>query len=90
MAVGSGVVSTGLKWWIVPTVVLTMVGVPALAVSWSNTFTKGVGTGAGIVVHDAPELVEHFQTGQDTAAGGDAPGQAPAPTDVPPVTADAS
>lgn len=92
MSAGSGVVTGAAKLWVYPTMVLAVIA-PPLAVAWSNTFTEGAGTGTGIVVEDAPELVEHFRNGQRIAGAEDAPtGPAPvvpSPTDAP-VVADAA
>lgn len=73
MAAGTGLISTGAKVWVYPTLALVIVGAPALAASWSGTFSSSVGTTGGIVVNDAPKLVESFQGQLDQGATQTAP-----------------
>lgn len=63
----SSIVSGPAKLWAYPVIGLCIVGAPALAASWSGAFTTGLGTGMGIVVHDAPNIAESFKQGESEA-----------------------
>lgn len=66
MSAGS-IITPAAKAWAYPVIGLCIVGAPALAVGWSHVFSTGVGQGAGIIVHDLPQLGSSFQAGQDLA-----------------------
>lgn len=83
MAVGSGIVTGVGKVWLYPTIALAVVGAPALAAGWSQVFSSGLATGAGVVVSDVGNLAPAFQEGQ-RIGGGTATEPAPEPAEPAP------
>ena len=79
MSAFTGLIATLAKVWIYPTLFLCVVGATALGVSWSGTFSQGVGTTGGVVVRDFPKMIESFQNVQQDGAATEPPAEGAEP-----------